>query len=131
VDVSAFVDDDIGGLHLQVGRQLCAKTVRHTVFWPQLLHLPSHLDRAKGLLLVGGGEGNVVGRVPVSGQHHMLEHVLVLLESVDVGEDLAAVGHGQGATLAEIVLDVDYDQDFGHSNIILFHSVLLLKFASF
>jgi hypothetical protein len=45
--------------------------------------------------------------MPILRQHHMVE---VLREPVDNGHDRIAIGHGQRATRAEIILHIDDQQ---------------------
>lgn len=55
----------------------------------------------------------MLSRVPVHGQDYMGEHS-ILPQFVDVREDLVAVGNGKGASLAEVVLNVDNNENFRH-----------------
>jgi hypothetical protein len=59
---------------------------------------------------MGGGEGDVVGRVPVLGEDDVLE---ALAEAIDEGDDLVATLDCECSAGAEIVLDVDNEERVG------------------
>jgi len=57
-----------------------------------------------------GGERQVARRMPVLGQHHMVEF---RGEAVDRRDDLVAARHREAAAGAEIVLHVHHDEHVG------------------
>jgi len=72
---------------------------------PQDLIAVRQLDALERLLAgMGRGEGDVARRVPVLGQHHVLEG---LGDSVDQRDDLVALGDREAASGQEAVLHVD------------------------
>ena len=75
---------------------------------PEFLSASAERNAGEGLETVGGGEGDVVMRVPVLGEDDMLE-ASILLEAVDEREDLVAALYGKRTTLAEVVLHVNDD----------------------
>jgi hypothetical protein len=74
------------------------------VLGPETLGAVRSLDGLVGLLVVRGGEGDVLGGMPVLGEDYVVE---LLCEGVDERNDLIAVGYGEVAAGAEVVLDVD------------------------
>ena len=48
--------------------------------------------------------------MPVFGENNETEEVLSLLESVDVFEDVPAVGDSQASPFAEVVLNIDNNE---------------------
>ena len=65
--------------------------VLYGVIGPEGLEAVGNFDGFVGLLGVGGGEGNVLGGVPVLGEDDVVEF---LREGVDGGEYGVAIGDG-------------------------------------
>ena len=85
-----------------------AWAAHHAMRRPECLRAVGHRQGLKWLRArMVGGEGAVVGGVPILGEHHGGEGPG---DAVDQGRDGRAVGNGQGAAVAEIVLDVDHEQ---------------------
>ena len=80
------------------------------VFGPEGLGAVRGLDGFKGLLTVGGSEGDVLLRVPVLGEDDMVEF---LGEGVDEGDYSVAIGDREIASGHEVVLDVDNEEGVG------------------
>ena len=59
----------------------------------------------------------MAARVPILGQHHVLE---ARGQAVDQRHDLVAARHRKAAAGAEIVLDVDHQQDVAVADVMLF-----------
>jgi hypothetical protein len=106
VDVAAkaFAEDQLGVGNVEGRMKGSAGGVLHAVFRPERLRAMRGLDGLEGLLMVRGGEGDVLGGMPVLGEDYVVE---LLCEGVDERNDLIAVGYGEVAAGAEVVLDVD------------------------
>ena len=73
------------------GVEGCALGVLEDVFGPEGLGAVGCLDGFVVLFVVGGGEGDVLGWVPVLGEDDVVEF---FGEGVDEGDDGVAVGDG-------------------------------------
>ncbi len=101
----AFAEDVCGGGDVEVGMEVCAGGVLEAVIGPESLRAVGGLDGLVWLGAgVGGGEGDVVGGMPVLGKDRMRE---AGSEGVDEGDDGVAMLDRQGAVGAEVVLEVD------------------------
>jgi len=92
VDVAAeaFAKDELSVGDVQCGVECCAFGVLDDVFGPEGLWAVGRLDGLKGLLVVGRGEGDMLGRVPVLSEDDVVEF---FCEGVDEGDDDVAVCH--------------------------------------
>ena len=66
--------------------------IGNTVSWPKFLFLSVNMNGSERLERVGRSERNVLRRMPIESQNHILEH-RAFFEIVDVGEDLGAASH--------------------------------------
>src|ERR1700733_1315599 len=109
VDVAAeaFAKDEFGVGDVQVWVEGCAFGVLDGVLGPEGLRAVRGLEEFVVLLVVGGGEGDVLGGVPVLRKDDMGEF---FGESVDDGNDLVAVRYGQVAPGHEVVLNVNDEE---------------------
>ena len=103
----AFAQDEFGVRDIEAGMEGCAGGVLQAVFGPQGLRAIGGLNRLEGLLVMRGGEGDVLGRMPVLGENDVVE---LLRESVDDGNNLIAFGDSECSTRHEVVLDVDDEE---------------------
>ena len=104
--------DDEGGIrHRQLVVELGAGRALHAVVRPQHLRAVGELHqivrRGAGM---DRGKGLVAVRMPVLRQHHVGEGAR---QAVDQRHDLVALGHGERAARAEIVLHVHHHQHVG------------------
>lgn len=129
VDVAAeaFAEDEFGVGDGEGGMEGCAFGVLEDVFGPEGLGTVGGLNGLVGLGVrmscgVGGGEGNVLGGVPVLGEDDVVE---LFCEGVDEGDYGVAVWDGQCAAGHEVVLDVDDEECVGglelHSDLMVEH----------
>jgi hypothetical protein len=78
---------------------------------PERLRPIGEVDGLEGLSSgMAAGKGAVPRRMPVLGQHHVLE---ALAEPVHQRDNLVAAGHRERAARAEIVLHVDDEENVG------------------
>lgn len=91
VAVEAFAEDEFGVGDVQGGVEGCAFGVLEGVIGPERLGAVVGVDRFVGLLGMGGGEGDVLRRVPVLGEDDVVEF---FCEGVDEGDDGVAVFNG-------------------------------------
>jgi hypothetical protein len=119
VDVGAetFSEDELGLRDFERGVEICAGRVLEAVIGPEglgdLFGAVAGFDGFEGLLVMGGGEGDVTFGMPVLGEDDVGE---TGGEGVDGGNDGVAVGDGEGSACsidwrAEIVLEVDDEED--------------------
>jgi hypothetical protein len=107
----AFAEDEFGVGDIEGGVKGCAFGVLEGVFGPEGLGAVGGFGRLVGVFVgVGGGEGDVLGRVPVLGEDDVGES---LGESVDERNDGVATCNGQGAAGHEVVLEVDDQEGVG------------------
>src|SRR5450759_520798 len=93
----------------QVFAQRGAACALHTMIRPKHLGAVGDLDRLiRRLAGMRGGEGEVAARMPVLRQHHMRE---LACQAIDQWHHLVATRHRQAAAGAEVVLDIDDQQD--------------------
>lgn len=114
VDVAtkAFAEDQLGVGNVECRMEASAGGILQAVFGPERLRAVRSLDGLEGLLVMRGGEGDVLDGMPVLGEDNVVE---LLREGVDEGDDLIAVGYGEVAAYsvdcgAEVVLYVDDEQ---------------------
>ena len=88
----------------------CAFGVLDDVIGPEGLGTISGFDGFEGLFVVGRGEGDVLGWVPVLGEDDVVEFSG---EDVDRGDDDVTVWDRQIAAGHEVILDVDDEQGVG------------------
>ena len=108
--VEALAQDQIGVPGREVGVKFGAGRALDAVDRPEHLRAVGHVEDAEGRGTgVVGGEGGMIGRVPVLGEDAdaKLGH-----QRIDAGDDHVALGDGQRATGTEVVLDVDHDNGF-------------------
>ena len=117
VDVAAeaFAKDEFGVGDVERGVEGCAFGVLEAVLGPEGLLAVGSLDGAVGLPVVRGGEGDVLGGVPVLGEDDVVE---LFREGVDDGNYFVAFGNGERASDsvdggAEVILDVDDQEGVG------------------
>ena len=93
VDVAAeaFAEDEFGVRDREGWMEGCAFGVLDGVVGPEGLGAVGGFDGFVRLFGVGGGEGDVLGGMPVLGENDVVE---LLRESVDGGDDGVAVGDG-------------------------------------
>ena len=104
----AFAEDEFGVRDLEGGVEVCAGGVLEAVIGPEGLGAVGSLDLLIGLGAgVGGGEGDVLGGVPVLREDGVGE---AGGEGVDEGDDGVAFLDGQGSAGAEVVLEVDDEE---------------------
>jgi hypothetical protein len=106
VDVAAeaFAEDEFCMGDVQVWMEGCAFGVLDGVLGPEGLRAVGGLEALVVLLVVGGGEGDVLGGVPVLRKDDVGEF---LCESVDDRNDLVTVRYGQVSAGHEVVLNVN------------------------
>lgn len=107
VGAEAFAEDEFGWIDLEGGVEVGSGGVLEAVFWPKGLGAVGGLDGLVGLAGVGGGEGDVLGGVPILGEDGVGE---AGGEGVDEGDDGVAFVNFQGSTRAEVVLEVDDEE---------------------
>ena len=75
VDVAAeaFAEDEFGVRNMRAGWNAAPSVCWRTVFGPESLRAVRGFDGFEGLLVVGGGEGDVLVGVPVLGEDDVLE----------------------------------------------------------
>ena len=112
VDVAAeaFAEDEFGVGDVESGMEGCAVGVLEDVFGPESLRSVGGFDGFERLFVVGGGEGDVLGGVPVLGEDNVVE---LFCEGVDEGDYGVAVFDGQCSARHEVVLDVDDEEGVG------------------
>src|SRR6185312_10723525 len=87
-----------------------ARRALHAMIGPQRLLSVQHGDALKRRRTrMAGGEGAVTWRMPILGQHHMVE---AFRQPVDDGYNLITGADRKRATRAKIVLNVDDEQQF-------------------
>ena len=109
VDVAAkaLAKAELGVGDVEGGMEGCAFGVLDDVFGPEGLRAVGGIDDLIGLLIVGCGERDVFGWVPVLGEDDVVEP---FCDGVDDGDYGVAVFDRQSAAGHEVVLDV-YDQE--------------------
>ncbi len=115
VGAEAFAEDELGVGDVEGWVEGCAGGVLEAVIGPEGLGSVRGLDGVVGLLLVRGGEGDVVGGVPVLGENDVVES---LGEGVDGGHDVVGAGDGERSAdavegRAEVVLEIDDEEGVG------------------
>jgi len=81
----------------------------HAVIGPQSLRAITEFDLLEGQFSgMDGSEGVVVSGVPVLGEDDVLE---MSRGAMDGSNDGVSIGNCKGAAGAEIVLDVDHEED--------------------
>jgi hypothetical protein len=112
VDVAAkaFAEDEFGVGDMQVWVEGCAFGVLDGVLGPEGLRTVRSMEELVVLLVVGGGEGDVSGGVPVLRKDDVGEF---FRESVDDRNDLVGVRYGQVAAGHEVILNVDDEECVG------------------
>jgi len=103
----AFAQDEFGVGDIEAAVKGCAEGVLQAVFGPEGLRAVRGLNRLEWLLVVRGGEGDVLGGVPVLSENDVVE---LLREGVDKGDNLIAFGDSQGSAGHEVVLDVNDEE---------------------
>ena len=107
----ALADDQFGMRNVEARVEGGSAAVLEAVIGPQGLRTIGHGHRLEGLFAgVGGGERRMTRRMPVLGQHHVLESMGDAIDDVD---DFIATRHRQRATGAEIILHVDDQKNVG------------------
>src|SRR5690606_32369188 len=129
VAAEALAQHELGRGDVEIGVEGGAVGALHAMVRPEHLIAIVGADRLERLpARMRRGEGAVAGRVPVLGQDHVLE---APREPVYQRHDGIALGHGERAAGAEIVLDVDDEEDVGRAWRDRFgHSLLPLVWAS-
>ena len=108
----ALADDEVGAVGGQVGVELRTDASLDAMVGPEDLWAVGHLGHVeRGLAGMLGREGGMARRVPVLGQDDGLG---LGHQRVDAGDDQVALGDGERAAGAEIVLHVDDDQGVCH-----------------
>ena len=109
VDVAAeaFSQNELGVGDVESGVEVGSRGVLKAVLGPEGLGAVVDLGDFEGLLVVGGGEGDVAVGMPVLGEDDVIE---LLGDGVDEGDDLVALSDGERASGHEIVLDVDDEE---------------------
>jgi hypothetical protein len=109
VDVAAeaFAEDEFGVGDEKRWVEGCSTGVLDDVLGPEDLGAVVDFDDLERLFVVGGGEGDVLVRVPVLGEDDVVES---FGEGVDDGDYGIAVGDAEVSAGHEVVLDVD-DQE--------------------
>jgi len=112
VDVAAetFAEDQFGVGDVECRVEGRAGSVLEAVIGPEGLEAVGGLDGFVGVFGVGGGEGDVLGRVPVLGEEDVVEAVG---EGVDGGENFVAAGNGERTAGHEVGLEVDEEECVG------------------
>ena len=104
----ALANDEFRALGLQRRMEARARRTLHAMVGPQRLLPIGHLDALECCpARMRRRKGTMTRWMPVLGQHHMLE---ALGQPIDDRHDIIAVGNGQPAVAAEIVLHVDDQQ---------------------
>ena len=106
VDVAAkaLAKDEFGVGNVKGRMDGCAFGVLDDVFGPESLGTVGGIDDLIGLLIVGCGEGDVFGWVPVLGEDDVVKP---FCEGVDDRDYGVAVFDRQCAVGHEVILDVD------------------------
>jgi len=110
VAAETFSQDEFGVWDFEICVEGCAFGVLEDVLGPEVLGAVRNFDGFVRLLVVGGGEGDVLRRVPVLGEDDVVEF---FGQGVDDGYDAVAVFYGQGATGHEVVLDIYNEKGIG------------------
>ena len=84
--------------------------ILQAVFGPEGLRAVRDLNDLEKLLIVRGGEGDVLGGMPVLSEDDVVE---LLREGVDERDDLIAVDYREVAAGTEVVLYVDDEKGVG------------------
>ena len=111
VDVAAeaFAQNELGAGELKRGMEVGSASSLDAMVGPQGLRAVAEFDLLKGLFAgMCRGEGVVVGSVPVLGEDDVLEMLGGAMDGLDDG---VAIGNGERATGAEVVLHVDDEKD--------------------
>ncbi len=87
----SFAEDEFGVGDVEGWVEGCAFGVLEDMFGPEGLGAVGGLDGFEVLFVVGGGEGDVLGGVPVLGEDDVVEF---FGEGVDEGDDGVAIGDG-------------------------------------
>lgn len=107
----ALAEDEFDVGKVEVGVEFSSVGSLDTVIGPEVLGAVGGLDGVcEGLLVMGAGERDVMGGVPVLGDDDVFE---AIGEGVEVGDDLVGVGDGEGAAGEEVVLHVDDEEGVG------------------
>ena len=105
----ALSHDQLGMRHVELRVKARPRRSLHAVVRPQNLRAVRDLDRVERAPAgMRAGERSMPGGMPVLGQDHMGEGSR---QPVDRGDDRVAVGHRERAARAEIVLDIDDQQN--------------------
>ena len=109
VGAEALAQDELGLGEMERGVKLGAGRALDAVIGPECLDAVAQLNLLKGLAgAVAGGEGGVALGVPVLREEDVVKE---WRDSMDDGNDSVALGHGQRAARAEVVLDVNSEED--------------------
>ena len=107
--MEAFAQDEFGQGQVERGVKLGAGGALDAMVGPERLGAIAQLDFfERALSGVGAGEGGMRGGVPVLGEDDVPEFGS---DAVNDGDHRVAVGYGQRATGAEVVLHVDDNED--------------------
>lgn len=104
-----FAQHKLGAREMQPRMEGRSRRVLDAMIRPQGLSTARVLDRAEWTVTsMGTGKGLMIARMPVLRQHHVSE---AFASCVDDRHDLIAVWHGECSAVAEVVLDIDNDQN--------------------
>ncbi len=110
VRAEAFAEDELDMGHGEGGVEGGAGGIVEAVVGPEGLGAVGGGDLLVGGFVVGAGEGDVLGWVPVLGEEDVGEPGG---EGVDGGEDFIAAGDGEGAAGHEVGLEIDEEEGVG------------------
>ena len=106
----AFTEDEFGVGDVEGRMEGGAAGVLEAVIGPEGLGSVGCGDLLVGRFAVSGGEGDVLGRVPVLGEQDVIE---AAGERVDSGEDLVSAGDGECTAGHEVRLEIDEEEGVG------------------
>ena len=111
----AFAQNQLSVGDVEVRVEVGSGSAGDAVIGPEGLGTVVDFGDFEGLLVMGGGEGDVAVGVPVLGEDDVVE---ALSDAIDEGDDLVAFGDGERSSSsingrAEVVLDVDDEEGVG------------------